>query len=195
MISASLNNSLLNVFTTDINKSVQNIIAKNNNFDVSKVNIDVASQINNSFNSFSANNYAFSYLEPQALYNVQRFASEDVDGQKLKQQRQKEANISNDNQKENTNNVQEHEDINAISFGSELEQITSTIDFAKASEIYNQNNTKAKVNSSFSLENRNDNNSTQYVANSYNYIFNINKEPAVMLDFMHKYNKSFDFRI
>lgn len=195
MISASLNNSLLNVFTTDINKSVQNIMAKNNNFDASKVNTDVASQINNSFNSFSTNNYAFSYLEPQALYNVQRFASEDVDSQKLKQQRQKEANISNDNQEENTNNVQEHEDINAISFGSELEQVTSTIDFAKASEIYNQNNTKVTVNSSFSLENRNDNNSTQYVANSYNYIFNINKEPTVMLDFMHKYNKSFDFRI
>lgn len=195
MISASLNNSLLGILTTDINKSVQNITAKNNSFGISTIDADIKAPVNNNFSSFSVNNYAFSYLEPQALYNVQRFVSEEVDGQKLKQQRQKEANISNDNQNENTKNVQEQENINTISFGSELEQVTSTIDFAKATEIYNQNHAKNSFNNNLSLENRNDNNSTQYAANSYNYIFNINKEPTVMLDFMHKYNKSFDFRI
>lgn len=35
----------------------------------------------------------------------------------------------------------------------------------------------------------------EYAVNSYNYVFNINKEPTVLIDFMHEYNRSFDFMI
>ena len=34
-----------------------------------------------------------------------------------------------------------------------------------------------------------------YAAAAYDYIFNINNRPQVLIDYMHEYNRSFDFRV
>lgn len=181
--------------TSEISKSVSNIKAKAQamQFEAPSPEPAVA---NSNFNNLSSNNYAVSYLEPHALYSLQKFVSEADDASKLRQQN-KQKNIFNSEDEAQTTAAGEETQSteNGISF---LEALTGSSDnstLLHGLEAYRQSQSGQGNEHFLAMKGQAAPIESSYATGAYNYVFNINAKPQVLIDFMHEFNRSYDYTI
>lgn len=187
MISAVANNHIPNFsnLTTEISHSVVRIkekaLAISSETDFSAVQ--------NQNNILALNSYAVSYLEPQALYTVQRLASDISQGEKLNRNKQ-EQNVLNEEQKEPQ---QTEKTENQTSFWETLNAFEDSSLRLYGFSAYGMNVTnKSNLLTTLPLL---QNTNFSYAANTYNKVANLNAPPQILIDFMHEFNRSFDYTI
>lgn len=185
----SVNNSVFDFskITSEISQSVNNIKGKSVALRLEIPNQEVSTSAN------YINSYAVSYLEPSVSYSIHKFVSENPNSEQLKKQQQ-ENNVSKDEENKSGKIAEEMESSSAISFQEELAQNVSKLDFAKISEIYRNNGNYSTANTIFGQTN------TQVfqpekIAQTYDYIANVNAKKHVLIDFMHEFNRNYDFSI
>lgn len=172
--------------TAEISKSVSQIKEKAATLNL-ETSFPTAENQNNIFNGI--NSYAVSYLEPQALYTVQKLASDIAQGEKLNRNRQ-EKNVLNEDQKAPQQTKQAE---NQTSFWEMLNTFEDSslrlYGFsAYGMNVENKNNLLATMPFVQSIN-------ASYAANAYDTVANLNTPPQVLIDFMHEFNRSFDYTI
>ena len=186
MISAAVN-SLSPDFsglTAEISKSVSHIRAK---AAAPHLNPPETAGTEN-VNGFQLNGCAVSYLEPQSLFAVQKFVSEAGEGEKLNRQpRQK--NVFNEEGK-NAPEIGQAE--TPVSFWEELASVADYSSFRQGLFAYG---TAASETGNLFIMPGQETVSGAYAANAYDYVAGINSRPQVLIDFMHEFNRSFDYTI
>lgn len=194
MVSVTSNSPMLDfsAITSDIAKSVSNIKAKMSGGQFEVANQAVEQQ-KTSFEGLSLNNYAVSYLEPNASFSVQKFASETLNAEKS-QKHQK--NIFNEDEASVNDNSKQSRNIGGINFLEELSESLSKSDEVRGIEAYQKAAASAPASSEFfNFNHYFQQANIEYAANAYDYVFNINAEPKVLIDYMHNFNRSFDYTI
>lgn len=194
MVSVTSNSSLLDfsAVTADIAKSVNNIKAKAQSlqFEVTAHN---SNQINTGFENLSLNNYAVSYLEPSSSFSVQKFVS---DTSSAERPQNKQQNIFNEEEGSVKDKNSQSQNINGLNFLEELSGSLSKADEARGIETYQKASAATASKSEFfNFNNFFQQANVEYAANAYDYVFNINAEPKILIDFMHEFNRSFDYTI
>lgn len=170
--------------TTEISKSVNYIRSKAT--DVHFNTPDVAQ--NDAFNNFSLHGYAVSYLEPQALFSIHKFVSETEQGEKLNRQSQHKS-IFNEDEK-NTSDIDKTK--KATGFAEEL---STTADFSSLRYGISAYQTTIPRNDSPFIIPEHETVSGIYATGAYTYVADINSKPQVLIDFMHEFNRSYDYII
>lgn len=196
MISATAN-SLMPDFsglTADISKSVNTIKAKTQALQNDLTPPVQSQNAESSFKSFSLNNYAVSYLEPQALYSLHRFVAEADDSERLKQQTRRQ-NIFNNDENTALGSTGETNPDDKISFWEELSQNTDSSNLRQVLQAYGVQSSSSDSSAAFLAAATPSKVSGFYAAEAYDYVFNINTEPKVLIDFMHEFNRSYDYKI
>lgn len=191
-ISAARMQNIYSDLSTSISSSVRNIRFKQaENFQPQTVQ---SSETNNIFSSFSLNNYAVSYLEPQALYNLHR-AQEDENAGRLNDRRRQQQ-VSDEAGQNGTDAVNDNvQNAPAVSFMEELQNSQSFPDAKVVAAVYNQSGGKAAVfenigSGGFAMG------EVKYANDAYGFSYRLtNIENDVRIEFMHKYNRSFDYRV
>lgn len=181
--------------TSQINKSVKNIGLKSEQgFNLSQQQSATVKSSSVSENiSFSG--YAFSYLEPSSLYNLHQIKANLQSEEQVKEHTKNQNPVlENEEQAQKAENDSE-EQVNAVSFMDELQNNTS-LDAKSITKLYQQNSRSAvSVAPLFLSGNDFAMNDTKYAADAYNFTFNINNVPNLRIEYMHKYNQSYDYRI
>ena len=172
--------------TAEISKSVSQIKEKTATLNL-ETSFPTAENQSNVFSNL--NSYAVSYLEPQALYTVQKLASDIAQGEKLNRNQQ-EKNVLNEEQKEPQ---QTEKTENQTSFWEMLNAFEDSslrlYGFsAYGMNVENKSNLLATMPFVQSIN-------ASYAANAYDTVANINTPPQVLIDFMHEFNRSFDYTI
>lgn len=185
MLSAVLNNHIpdFSGLTAEISRSVSHI--KEKAAQSPEANFSTTQAQNN---VFSFNGYAVSYLEPQALYTVQKMAS-DITGEKLNRNRQ-EKNVLNEEQKAPQETEKSE---NLTSFWEELSSFEDN-----SLRLYGFSAYGLKVSTTdklFGVMPITQSISTSYASEAYNTVANLNTPQQVLIDFMHEFNRSFDYTI
>lgn len=196
MISASAN-SLMPDFsglTADISRSVSTIKAKAQVLRNDSIPSAQNQSAGSAFKSFSLNNYAVSYLEPQALYSLHRFVAETDDAEKLKQQNRR-PNIFKDDENAAPESAGETNPDDKISFWEEFSQNLNGTILRQTMEAYGVQSSAVDSSAAFLAAATPSKVSGSYAAGAYDYVFNINTEPKVLIDFMHEFNRSYDYKI
>lgn len=186
----NLNTSYAKV-TAEISQSVRNI--RLNSHDVfapqNKGSVSNDNQQPSAASYFSS--YAVSYLEPSASFNLQKIVSEKPE-QELARQNQRKQVLDDKTDEQKLNQAPQTVGNNEFLELLMAEKPTVSNQFAA------QNYLQAENQTSFSLSYASDwglADNLKYVNDTYQYVFNINNEPKVLIDFMHKNNQTFDFRI
>lgn len=142
---------------------------------------------------FSLNSYAVSYLEPFSLYSVQKIvseAAEEMPGTKSA------ANCVRTAKPQEKKAAESAHYIGGFGFAEELAQVASAADYAKAAAIYGQRFSidVPEVNWLFG-GNADSENQVSYAARAYHTAAELNREKEPLIDFMHEYNRNFDYKI
>ena len=186
MISAAVN-SLSPDFsglTAEISKSVSHIRAKAAALHLNSPETAGTENVN----GFQLNGCAVSYLEPQSLFAVQKFVSEAGEGERLNRQpRQK--NVFNEEGK-NAPEIGQAE--TPVSFWEELASVADYSSFRQS--LFAYGTAAAETGNLFIMPGQ-EAVSGAYAANAYDYVAGINSRPQVLIDFMHEFNRSFDYTI
>ena len=184
MISAAVN-SLSPDFsglTAEISKSVSHIRAKAAALHLNSPETAGTENVN----GFQLNGCAVSYLEPQSLFAVQKFVSETGEGERLNRQpRQK--NVFNEEGK-NAPEIGQAE--TPVSFWEELASVADYSSFRQG--LFAYGTAAAETGNLFIMPGQ-EAVSGAYAANDY--VAGINSRPQVLIDFMHEFNRSFDYTI
>lgn len=134
--------------------------------------------------------YTVSYLTPQSAYAVQSFVSEDAEISKRQGNVYKDAEDALTREQPSTLN----ED-NSISFREELLSLQANADYAGAARAYAfgagfSENQVLSVSGAGYTEG-----GFSYAAAAYEYVFSLNRQPDILIDYMHEYNRDFDFKV
>lgn len=147
------------------------------------------------FNSFSLGNYAVSYLEPQALYNLHR--AQEKDGEEnVKNRQSSQRQVGEDSeQKINIAGNDNGETVGISNFFEELQNRLTVPDAKAVTSIYTQNGGTVPVfenigSGGFAMG------ETKYANDIYSFNYRLNNvETDVRIEFMHKYNRNYDYRV
>lgn len=134
-------------------------------------------------------NFAVSYLEPSASFNIHEILSEKQPD--LQKEREKGRQVM-DNADEAAAGRQSNE-VSAASFADLLGVNTIQYSPAEVARLY-QPLMPAENLFTYTGEQVGTENSRKAAA-AYDYVFNINKVPDVLIDFMHPANRSFNYTI
>ena len=136
--------------------------------------------------------FAFSYLEPSTAYNIHVVSAQISDSNSLKKEQTPQRQI--DDNTDDSTPVFEAE-IEETSFWEELQNHIS-IDSKSVSQIYQKNELGGYSEMPLFLEGGKFTvYDSGYAAQAYAFTFNINKEPDSRIEYMYKYDKSFDYRV
>lgn len=147
------------------------------------------SRFNVAGNVFS---FGVSYLEPNMLSAVQRFVQE-ADAGKMRENR--------------THREQVEGEENLVAQKAENLPETDMPDFAEALDSVFADKQTQEVREGFKTDSSAaektvrtyssavEGISAGYVSSAYDYVFNINNRPQIKIEFMHKYNRNFDYTI
>ncbi len=136
--------------------------------------------------------FAFSYLEPSTAYNIHVVSAQISDTNNLKKEQTPQHQI--DDNTEDSAPVLEAE-IEGTSFWEELQNHIS-IDAKNVSRLYQKNELGGYSEMPLFLEGEKFTvYDSGYAAQAYAFTFNINKEPDSRIEYMYKYDKSFDYRV
>ena len=181
----------LSALSAQISDSVRNIKAK-----AAVVPQNVGSSDNSAgtytAQPFSLNSYAVSYLEPFSLYSVQKIVSEAAEEMPEQNRRQ----LRPDGETAEKKAAESAHYIGGFGFAEELAQVASAADYAKAAAIYGQRFSinVPEVNWLFG-GNADSENQVSYAARAYHTAAELNREKEPLIDFMHEYNRNFDYKI
>lgn len=185
----SVNNSVFDFskITSEISQSVNNIKGKTASLRLEIPNSEVSTSAN------YVSNFAVPYLEPSVSYSIHKFVSENPNSEQLKKQSQ-EKNIYKDEEGNLDKINEEIENSFGISFQEELAQSVSKLDFGKIAEIYRNNGNYSTANTIFGQTDAQVS-QPEKVAQTYDYVANINAKNRVLIDFMHEFNRNHDLSI
>ena len=191
-ISANKLDAYIQNLTSRISTSVENIKSgRAGRFTAGNVS---DRQGNNSCFNVEDNVFSFgvSYLEPNMLSAVQRFVQETEAGKMRENQTRREQVESEENQAaQKSENLSETD---MPDFAEALDSVfTDNRTQAVREELKTDNLAAEKAVRTYSLTVEGI--SAGYVSSAYDYIFNINNRPQIKIEFMHKYNRSFDYMI
>lgn len=141
---------------------------------------------------WSARGFAVSYLEPNALYTLQKMVS-DFHFEEPPQNRRAGSYTL---QSEEKNATKTDSSVSESDFGTAVEGVYSASDYAKVSAVYQQNIGFSLPQLKVIFSGRPiAENPLQYAADAYNHSLELNKSPSVLIDFFHPNNRSFDLNI
>lgn len=189
MISAAANNSIFDYsgILADISRSVSHL--KSGTEELIKNSLSPQNS-GTAETSLPLYGYAVSYLEPQALFSVHQIASETEEtGRASPRNRREEALKENGGAKtEDSGQPSEISDFRNI-----LAAEVTAVDSRSAARAYAYLETIASPSdpetTSFGRQD------ALYVSGLYEYVKNINAEPTVLIDLMHRNNRSYDYMI
>lgn len=122
------------------------------------------------------------------MFAVQKFVSEAGEGERLNRQpRQK--NVFNEEGK-NAPEIGQAE--TPVSFWEELASVADYSSFRQG--LFAYGTAAAETGNLFIMPGQ-EAVSGAYAANAYDYVAGINSRPQVLIDFMHEFNRSFDYTI
>lgn len=183
----------LNALTAQISESVRNIKAAAVQSPAFQAPANQSSEI--SSQAFSLHNFAVSYLEPQAIYSLQRMVSEEPESlNKDEQERRLKPDTERDESKAAKTSNQD--EIGGLNFNSELEQIFAASDYAKATAVYRQafQINVPEVTLLFG-GNPLPEDPARYAAEAYNSAAGLNQTKEPLINLMHNNNRNFDYTI
>lgn len=178
--------------TSQISKSVKNISRKSAPDFAAPAPKNPAETSSAASVSFSG--YAFSYLEPSSLYNLHRISADLKNEETLKEQNRHKNQVADDERQTQTESNAGSEQVGGISFAEEL-QYVSKPDAQFVTKLYRQNFLNKVSEAPLFLSGSFAANDAGYADKAYNYTFNLNNVPDARIEYMHKYNRSFDYRI
>lgn len=181
--------------TSQIAKSVQNIGQKSEQGFNLPQDQSVAAKSSSVSGNISFSGYAFSYLEPSSLYNLHQIKATLQNEERVKDYSQNQNPVlENEEQAQKAENDND-EQVNAVSFMDELQNNTN-LDAKSITKLYQQNSRSAISAAPLFLSGNNfAMNDSKYAADAYKFTFNINNVPNLRIEYMHKYNQSYDYRI
>lgn len=191
-ISAHKLDSYIQSLTSQISTSVEHIKSGR----TGKLTDGSFSKQQESDNRFNVNGAAFSfdvsYLEPNMLSAVQRFVQETDAGKMRENQARREQVEGEENpQAHETEEISEND---APAFAEALDSVFAAQRTQKEQGgVKAANLAKETAVRAYSLAVEGI--SAGYVSSAYDYVFNINNRPQIKIEFMHKYNRSFDYTI
>ncbi len=196
-ISADKMQNIYRTLTSGIADSVKNIAQKRGQgFSLPADNASDNVSVSGPGGSYSLQNMAFSYLEPSSLYTLQRFVQEMPAGEEAKDRRPR-GQVSDDAGEKNiAPDTETTESPNSVSFRDELYNSADLPSAAYVSDAYRQAalSSPSTVNMSYGLE-KSFFSDIKYATKTYAFNFNVNNKPQIRLDLMHRYNRSFDYRV
>ncbi len=192
MATAAINNPALNLrqVTADISRSVENLRLREQG--PYERGLTTQTETEAQQNQAVFGGYTVTYLAPQAVYAIQSFVSGNDEVEE-----QSRGNVFRDAEQTETGRKPElsADETDGISFQDELFALQNNNDYAGAARAYALNGGtsgnlvvtaggEGLISGGFG-----------YAAAAYDYVFNINSQPQILIDYMHEYNRSFDFRI
>lgn len=142
--------------------------------------------------SWSVSGFAVSYLEPNALYSLQKMVS-DI---RFEERPQEQKAGSYALQSEEGNAAKADLAVTESDFGAAVDEVYSASDYAKVSAVYQQNIGFSLPQLKVIFSGRPiAENPLQYAADAYNHSLELNQSPSVLIDFFHRNNRSFDLNI
>lgn len=147
---------------------------------------------NGSSAGWSVSGFAVSYLEPNALYSLQKMVS-DIH---YEEHQPKQQTGSYALQSEEGNAAKADLAVTESDFGAAVDEVYSASDYAKVSAVYQQNIGFSLPQLKVIFSGRPiAENPLQYAADAYNHSLELNQSPSVLIDFFHRNNRSFDLNI
>lgn len=132
---------------------------------------------------------SYSYMEPSLSFSVQQYLSAEPEGKNTA------GKYAGDVYRDNSSATPETGAVfNTLSFGDELSRQTKPLIYARAAGIYGSSPVSGAINNMLGKDTLSVS-ALEYAVNSYNYVYNINRRPQVLIDFMHEYNRSYDIEI
>ena len=161
--------------------------------DRAKFKTEVSNDKSSYYNSEPSFNFNYvSYLNPTTIYNIHETTTEKIVSNDLKKDHENQQVSENEEKKDKVTEKSENE---GISFWEEF-QNNFSIDRKSIIKLYKAQNEKSKISLPLLFEGKNytvlD---TEYAVRAYSFAFNINKETDKTIEYIYKYNKSFDYRI
>lgn len=181
--------------TSQITKSVKNIGLKSEQgFTLPQEQSPAATPSSFAENA-SFTGYAFSYLEPTSLYNIHQIKTKLQSEEQVKEHAKNQNPVLENEDQANQADNDNLEQIKAVSFMDELQNNLS-LDAKSITKLYQQNSrTQASVAPLYLSGNNFAMHDTKYATDAYNFTFNINNMPDMRIEYMHKFNRSYDYRI
>ena len=143
-------------------------------------------------NKTADGNFAFSYLEPSTAYNIHVVSAQLTDQDKVKKEQTKQQQV-NDETKDYQQQL--NPAVEEKSFFEEL-QNQIKVDARTVVAQYQKNDVGEYAKIPLFLEgNHYTVYDSAYAAQAYDFMFNISKEADVRIEYMYKYDKSFDYRV
>ena len=132
--------------------------------------------------------YNIAQISGNSLYSVQQYASSHP------QKDRQAAYGEYYKQSQNTDlpAAQTEEPLSSYTFKDFVTSQNKSIFYQQATSIYKGGTLGLET---FSNMTGNKGLNRNYAVNAYNYVYNINKQPSVLIDFMHEYNQNFNVEI
>ena len=132
--------------------------------------------------------YNIAQISGNSLYSVQQYASSHP------QKDRQAAYGEYYKQSQNTDlpASQTEEPLSSYTFKDFVTSQNKSIFYQQATSIYKGGTLGLET---FSNMTGNKGLNRNYAVNAYNYVYNINKQPSVLIDFMHEYNQNFNVEI
>jgi len=181
----------LNSITAQISESVQRIkTASLNRPEISLPSENYSGE--SSGQSFSLHNFAISYLEPRALYSLQRMISEAPE----QMNKDGRSQLKADNKEQKSPDNIKTQAFSEADFNNELEQIFSAADYAKVTAVYRRavRVDVPEVTLLFGGSPVSED-PARYAANAYNTAAELNHNKEPLIELMHDNNRKFDYKI
>lgn len=191
-ISANKLDTYIQSLTSQISASVDKIKSERaGDFSAERI----SKQTDNTCRSaIGENAFAFgvSYLEPKMLSAVQHFVQEAGAG-KMREDSARREQVEDGNapKTKETENLSETE---RPDFAETLDSVFASDKTEQVRENFQMHglSTEKTALSFFSAM---EGIGADYVSSVYDYVFNLNNRPQIKIEFMHKYNRSFDYTI
>lgn len=129
-------------------------------------------------------------LSPGSAFTLQKLISY-PDTLQGKQQKTNKQEVEKESSNKTSNN--EAETVEKNNFLDDLHALLPQFSAQQTSRIY-EGDATLNINDNW-LQNFNTAQNIKYASDAYNFVFNINNKPKIVLDFMHPNNRSFDFKI
>ena len=140
-------------------------------------------------------NFAVSYLEPRALYSLQRIISEAPD-ELNREGRERRLKPDTERDENKTLKASHQDGISELDFNSELKRAFSATDYAKVTAVYRQ---AVQVNvpevTLLFGGNPASENPSRYAAEAYTAAADLTQAKEPLINLMHNNNRNFDYKI
>lgn len=189
MLVSAATNRLDNLYT-DLTSQIRHSV------EVIKNKSEFTTEVHESKTSDSRTNhvgsFAFGYLEPSTAYNIHIVSAQVSDSGQVKKEQTPQQEID---EKANDSTPKTNEEIEETSFWETL-QNQVYLDSQAITKIYRGASFSGYSELPLFMEGRKYTTyASQYASQAYNFAYNIVKEPDSRIEYMYKYDKSFDYRI